>query len=234
MLRIRLTRRGKRNRPFFRIVVAEARAPIKGRFIEVLGGLDPLGKKVSLKEERIKYWLSCGAKPSDTVHNLLVGHKIIAGPKIKKFAHRKKKGEEMSKEEAKREEIKKEEVNPVREQNPPTVHTDGGVKPPSALSGDDHQSKSAAFSNGVKTETGEETQQKIENAAPAMHARREEKPAEAEKEKQEDTATQKETADKEEKTEPAQKAPEEEPKAEEAKSATTSKAEPLPTIETEP
>ncbi|MFA4880323.1 MAG: 30S ribosomal protein S16 [Candidatus Doudnabacteria bacterium] len=217
MLRIRLTRRGKRNRPFFRIVVAEARAPIKGRFIEVLGGLDPLGKKTSLKEERIKYWLSCGAKPSDTVHNLLVGHKIIAGPKIKKFAHRKKKGEEASKEEA-----KKEEVNPIKEQDSPTVHVDGGVKPPSALSDNDHQ---AAFSNGVKAETVEETQQKT---------RKSEKPAEAEKEKQEDTATQKETADKEEKAEPAQKAPEEEPKPEKAESATTSKVEPLPTIETKP
>ncbi|MDD5626813.1 MAG: 30S ribosomal protein S16 [Patescibacteria group bacterium] len=109
MLRIRLTRRGKRNRPFFRIVVSEARAPIKGRFIEVLGGLDPLGKKVSLKEERIKYWLSCGAKPSDTVHNLLVDHKIITGAKIKKFAHRKKKGEEARKEEGTQQNVEKEE-----------------------------------------------------------------------------------------------------------------------------
>ncbi|MDP2918082.1 MAG: 30S ribosomal protein S16 [bacterium] len=93
MLKIRLTRRGKKNRPFFRIVVAEKSAPIKGRFIEILGFLDPLTKKVGFKAERIKYWISKGAQPSDTVHNLLVTHKIISGPKIKKFPHQKKKEE---------------------------------------------------------------------------------------------------------------------------------------------
>ncbi len=103
MLKIRLTRRGKKNRAFFRIVVAEAAALIKGRFIEIVGFLDPVEKKASLKEERIKYWLGHGAKPSDTVHNLLVEHKIIVGPKIKKFGYKKKKGEETHKEEIKAE-----------------------------------------------------------------------------------------------------------------------------------
>jgi len=96
MLKIRLTRRGKRNRPFFRIVVAEASAPIKGRFIEILGFLDPIKKKIGLKKERIKYWLEKGAKPSDTVHNLLVSEAVIKAPKINKFA--KKKGKEQKQE----------------------------------------------------------------------------------------------------------------------------------------
>jgi len=50
MLKIRLTRRGKKNRPFFRIVVAEKSAPIKGRFIEILGFLDPITKKSGFKD----------------------------------------------------------------------------------------------------------------------------------------------------------------------------------------
>jgi len=93
MLKIRLTRRGKKNRPFFRIVVAEKSAPIKGRFIEILGFLDPITKKTGFKNERIKYWISKGAQCSATVHNLLIKNKIIAGEKIKKFPHQKKKEE---------------------------------------------------------------------------------------------------------------------------------------------
>lgn len=94
MLKIRLTRKGKRNRAFFRIVVAESQTPVKGRFIEILGFVDPLHKKHRLKKERIAYWLSQGAKPSATVHNLLVRKGIIQAPKINKFAPRKKKKRE--------------------------------------------------------------------------------------------------------------------------------------------
>jgi len=52
--------------------------------VEVLGFLNPLTKEKQLKTERIKYWLSVGAQPSDTIHNLLVSEKIIEG-KMKKF-----------------------------------------------------------------------------------------------------------------------------------------------------
>jgi len=100
MLKIRLTRRGKKNRPFFRIVVAEKSAPIKGRFIEILGFLDPITKKTGFEAERIKYWIGKGAQPSDTVHNLLVTYKIISGPKVKKFALKKKKEDGKEKTEA--------------------------------------------------------------------------------------------------------------------------------------
>lgn len=94
MLRIRLTRCGKINQVFYRIVVAEAKRPIKGRFIEILGFLNPHTKEISLKKERIQYWLSVGAKPSDTMHNLLVDHKLIQEKKINKFKNKKKSAEE--------------------------------------------------------------------------------------------------------------------------------------------
>lgn len=83
MLTIRLTRKGKKNQPFFRVVVVDKRRSAKGgRAVEVLGHLDPLTKRKSLKKERILYWLKSGAQPSATVHNLLISEKIIEGKKI--------------------------------------------------------------------------------------------------------------------------------------------------------
>jgi small subunit ribosomal protein S16 len=81
MLKIRLTRRGKKNNAFFRIVVAEHTSPIKGGFLEVLGFLNPHTKEKSFKADRIEYWIGKGAQCSDTVHNLLVSNNVIKGPK---------------------------------------------------------------------------------------------------------------------------------------------------------
>jgi small subunit ribosomal protein S16 len=64
---------GAKKRPFYRIVAAEHSSPRDGRFIEVLGHYDPLTEPATVKvdAERVKYWLSVGAKPSDTVAGLL-------------------------------------------------------------------------------------------------------------------------------------------------------------------
>lgn len=77
-LRIRLARGGAKKRPFYRIVVADSRSPRDGRFIEKLGTFDPMlprehERRVVLKEERIKYWLGCGALPTDRVARFLGG-----------------------------------------------------------------------------------------------------------------------------------------------------------------
>jgi len=61
-----------------------------GRFKEILGSYDPRKSNDSLNTERIKYWLSQGASPTDTVHNLLVTHKIISASKINVSAKSKK------------------------------------------------------------------------------------------------------------------------------------------------
>lgn len=71
MLRIRLTRVGKRNNAHFRVVVAEHSRPVKGKFIELLGTYSPIKKDVTLNKERIEHWISHGAAPSDTVARLL-------------------------------------------------------------------------------------------------------------------------------------------------------------------
>ena len=73
MVKIRLRRMGAKKAPYYRIVVADARSPRDGRFIEELGYYNPLSNPVELKidEERAKYWLANGAQPSDTVRGLL-------------------------------------------------------------------------------------------------------------------------------------------------------------------
>jgi small subunit ribosomal protein S16 len=72
-VRIRLKRIGAKNDPVFRIVVADGRSPRDGRFIEELGTYQPLkkGDNYSLDLERVKYWLSKGAQPSDTVASFI-------------------------------------------------------------------------------------------------------------------------------------------------------------------
>jgi small subunit ribosomal protein S16 len=96
MLVIRFLRTGRRNQPAFKIVVTDKRNPPRGgRFVEEVGFWNPLTKEKVLKPERIKYWLSVGAQPSESVYNLLVEEKIIEGEKIKK--HKKKKEKEEAK-----------------------------------------------------------------------------------------------------------------------------------------
>lgn len=107
MLKIRLFRIGKKNQPFFRIVVTEKGNPPRGgRALELLGFLNPLTKEKQLKADRIKYWLSVGAKPSDRVHNLLVSEGIIKDKKRPVHAEPKKKAGEEDKPEEKKEEAK--------------------------------------------------------------------------------------------------------------------------------
>lgn len=78
MLTIRLSRFGKKKKPFYRVVVTESRRPRDGRFVEIVGTYDPLKKpaEIKLKAERIKYWIGCGAQPSDTVRSFLRREKI--------------------------------------------------------------------------------------------------------------------------------------------------------------
>ena len=74
MVVLRLKRMGRRHRPFYRLNAMDQRAPRNGRVIEELGWFDPLvddDKQLNFKADRIKYWLSVGAQPSDTVRGLL-------------------------------------------------------------------------------------------------------------------------------------------------------------------
>jgi small subunit ribosomal protein S16 len=73
VLMIRLSRIGKKKHPFYRVVVTEKTRPRNGRFVEIVGTYDPSKKPylVQLKQDRVDYWLSKGAQPSDTVRSFL-------------------------------------------------------------------------------------------------------------------------------------------------------------------
>jgi small subunit ribosomal protein S16 len=81
---IRLRREGSKNRPYYRIVVADSRSPRDGKFIEIIGTYDPkrTGQNSSFSVERAEYWISKGARASDTVRSLIKKQKktVIAEP----------------------------------------------------------------------------------------------------------------------------------------------------------
>ncbi len=86
-LRIRLSRGGAKKRPFYRIIVADSRKPRDGRFIERIGTYNPMvGKdhpdRLKINDERTKYWLGVGAKPSERVARFLGDRGIIEKPPI--------------------------------------------------------------------------------------------------------------------------------------------------------
>ena len=72
-VRIRLTRKGAKKRPFYRIVVADSEAPRDGKFLEIIGTYNPLTDpaEVQIDPERLRVWLDRGAQPSDTVRSLI-------------------------------------------------------------------------------------------------------------------------------------------------------------------
>jgi small subunit ribosomal protein S16 len=83
MLKIRLQRVGRINSPSYRVIVTEhARGPKTGNFVEVVGTYNPKTKERALNADRIKYWISVGAQPSDTMHNMLIAAGITSGKKI--------------------------------------------------------------------------------------------------------------------------------------------------------
>ena len=86
-LKIRLARGGAKKRPYYRIVVADSRMPRDGRYIERVGVYNPMLAKddpnrVQLVEDRIKHWMSVGAKPSDRVARFLGRAEIMPMPAI--------------------------------------------------------------------------------------------------------------------------------------------------------
>ena len=121
MLKIRLSMGGAKKRPVYKIVVADSRFPRDGRFIEKLGSFNPLlpkekKERIKIESERVKHWLSKGARPTARVSRILGEVNIMPMPKpgnnpqkaIPK-KDRKKEGKEEPKKEAPKQEAKKEE-----------------------------------------------------------------------------------------------------------------------------
>ena len=83
MLKIRLQRIGRKNDPAFRVLLTDSKNSTKsGRFLEIVGTYNPKAGETKFETDRIKYWISKGAKLSDTMHNFLVHEKVIEGKKM--------------------------------------------------------------------------------------------------------------------------------------------------------
>jgi len=81
-VKIRLARHGAKKRPYYRIVVADSESPRDGRYLEAVGSYNPLQDpaEVTLKTDRVKYWIDQGALPSDTVKSILKKEGLFANP----------------------------------------------------------------------------------------------------------------------------------------------------------
>ncbi|WP_321492769.1 30S ribosomal protein S16 [uncultured Desulfobacter sp.] len=72
-VKLRLTRKGSKKKPFYRIVAADIQAPRDGKFLEAVGTYDPMQNPavITLKQDRVQYWLEQGAQPTTTVKSIL-------------------------------------------------------------------------------------------------------------------------------------------------------------------
>jgi len=93
MLKIRLSRFGKKKRPTYRLIVSEHTKDTQDRALEYLGYYDPHTKVCEVKKDRILYWISKGAQPSPTLHNLFIDQNVIKAEKVKASKSKKKKEE---------------------------------------------------------------------------------------------------------------------------------------------
>lgn len=120
MLIIRLQRVGRKNDPSFRVVLTDSKnGPRSGKYLEILGSYDARKGKAQLEKDKIKHWLSVGAKTSGTLHNLLVSNKVITAPKLNVLPKIKK--VESPKEAPKEVKTEAPKETPVEEPAPATV-----------------------------------------------------------------------------------------------------------------
>jgi len=121
-VRLRLKRLGRKNRSFFRLAAFDSRTRRDGRAIEELGHYDPHMtddiKKYSLNRERIEYWLSVGAKPSETVASILLqnGISIPGSQKQRGLTPEEKAAREVQREEKKKKAVLAKQIKAVQQQ----------------------------------------------------------------------------------------------------------------------
>lgn len=142
MLVIRLCRTGKKNSPSYRLVAADSRRAVKGKFIEVIGFYNPIIKPkiFSANKEKVLEYIKNGAKPSATVLNLLCDHGVLPKNQKVKIVHAKKKEEKPEdtndpKKDQKEvetkvaeETVKSEEIEPTNSETEENVAEDANTK----------------------------------------------------------------------------------------------------------
>ncbi len=202
-LKIRMSRGGAKKRPYYRIVIADSRMPRDGRYIERVGTYDPLLPKdhesrVTLVEDRIKYWLSVGALPSDRVNRFLDAagimkrearnnpQKALPGQKRLDREESKREAEEKAKEEAAAAAAAPAEEAPAEEA--PAEEAPAEEAPAEEAAAEAPTEEAAAEAPAEEAPTEEAPAEEAAAEAPAEEASAEEAaaekaPAEAEEEK---------------------------------------------------
>lgn len=104
MVKIRLKRLGKKNSPFYRIVVIPARTKREGKTLEEIGHYDPMKKELKLDKERAEFWINSGAQPTNTVKRFLIKEGVIKADKADKKEFKKKPGRKSEERSAKKKE----------------------------------------------------------------------------------------------------------------------------------
>lgn len=186
-VKLRLTRFGKKKKPFYRIIAIDSRAPRDGRYLENLGTYNPLPNpfEVTINEERVLYWLGVGAIPSDTVKSLFRREGILFKQDLIK---RGLTAEQMDQEMKRWEVIKLERQRTLEKKAEATVDAKSKAKEQKAeveeASSEPDVAAEAAVEEPVAEEAAAETQAVEEPEAPEQAV--EEKVAEAEKEQTQD------------------------------------------------
>ena len=190
-VRIRLSRHGAKKRPYYRIVVADVRAPRDGRFIERVGSFDPLKDKsdesrLNLQLDRIKHWLSTGAQPSDRVQQFLSDAGLMEPIKRNNpnKAKPKKKAQERIK--AKEEALKKKEEEAKAAEAKPAEPAAEAKSAEPAAEAKPAEPAAEAKSAEPAAEEAKPAEPAAEEAKPAEPAAAEAKPAEPAAEAKED------------------------------------------------
>lgn len=130
MLKIRLQRIGKRGQAYFKVIVTEHTRKPKGKYLELLGSYDPHKNEINVDGEKVKHWLSQGAKMSPTVNNLLVGKGVIEGEKVRVWKPKKKVtvASEVKQASAPNQQIEKKETKAKEKVNPVKSAEGGAVE----------------------------------------------------------------------------------------------------------
>lgn len=125
MLRIRLSRVGRKHDPSYRMIVTEkGRGPQTGNYVEQVGTYDARSDEHDLKSDRITYWIDNGAQPSDTVHNLLVKAGVIEADTVNPLPKKTPIAKENEATEGEAEEVDKDEDKEVEENDKPSQNDD--------------------------------------------------------------------------------------------------------------
>jgi len=185
MLVIRFFRTGKKHQPFFKIVVTDKKNPPRGGcFVDEVGFWNPITKEKNLKAEKIKHWLSKGAKPSDSAYNLFIREKILEGKKVDVHKKSKKKKEETEGTEVKgvKAETASAETGEAEEAKAEKVKTAAAAEPEKA------EEPAKKIEEKIAEKAEEETKEKVKTEE---EPKKEEAKAEVEKETEEDAKEEK-------------------------------------------